>query len=275
MRKGYIKLLSPAKVNLGLWIKGKRPDGYHEILTVFHTIDLCDEVFIKEGPLRVETSTGIPMEENLVYKALLEFERTTGKPVEFSVFISKRIPEGAGLGGGSSNVAVVLKKVNELLGNPLSCEELSQIAGLVSSDAPFFLRGGTALGEGRGEKITPLDHLTLDITLVIPRVRCLTREVYSKVSQEDFRPEITSQEVLSLIKEGKFDMLENRLGDIACELYPEVGEVVRFLDHIGHKPLVSGSGSAVFYIGKPSPELERGARLRGWRVIETKSWLGV
>ncbi len=275
MEKGVIKLLSPAKVNLGLWIRGKRPDGYHEILTIFHAIDLCDEVFLKEGPLRVETSTGIPMQENLVYRALIEFQRITSKEVEFSVFINKKIPEGAGLGGGSSNVAVVLKKVNELLGSPLSLEELSELLGRVSSDAPFFLTGGTAIGEGRGEILTPVKNLNLNLTLVMPQLRCSTKEVYSHVREEHLEPDIDKEYVLSLLEEKRVDVFRNRLGEVACELYSQLGEVVRFLEHLGHKALVSGSGSAVFYIGKPSPELVRGARLRGWEVIEAKSWLGV
>ncbi len=267
--------LSPAKINLGLWLKDKRPDGFHEILTLFHTIDLCDEIYIKEGPLRVSTSSGIPQEENLVYKALIEFWRATGIFPEVSIHIIKRIPEGAGLGGGSSNVAVCLKAVNDMTGRPLNLEELAQLAGKISSDAPFFILGGTAVGEGRGEKLTPLTHLELEVTLIIPRVKCSTKKVYSQVKVEDLRKDITREYVIKLVQDGSLDRLENRLGDIACNLYPEVGEVVRFLRYLGYKPLVSGSGSAVFYIGVPSPEVELGARLRGWRVIRARSWLGV
>lgn len=253
---------------------GKRPDGFHEILTLFHAIDLCDEIVIKEGPLDVRTSTGIPMEENLVYKALLEFGRRSGEQIEFSVFIHKRIPEGSGLGGGSSNVAAVLKAVNELLGNPLEQEELVEIAGKVSSDAPFFFWGGTALGRGRGEVIERLEPLELKITLILPSVKSSTREVYSRVREEHFS-RVDVEKFLEALKEGRFEVLENRLGELASEIYPEVGEVVRFFRFLGLKPLVSGSGSAVFYIGDPPPELVKGARLRGWRVVETKSWLGV
>ena len=268
------RVLSPAKVNLGLWILGKRSDGYHEILTLFHAIDLCDEITIKEGPLDVRTSTGIPMEENLVYRALLELRRRVGREPEVSVFIQKRIPEGSGLGGGSSNVAVVLKAVNEMLGKPLDTEELREIAGLVSSDAPFFFEGGTAIGRGRGEIIEKVEPLDLRITLVIPPVKASTKEVYSSLREEHFSS-VDMDRIIEALREGRFDTLENRLGELACEIYPEIGEVVRFLRFLGLKPLVSGSGSAVFYIGKPSPELVRGARLRGWRVVETKSWPGV
>ena len=273
--KALSKILSPAKVNLGLWILGKRGDGYHNIITLFHEIDLCDEIVIGEGFLRVETSSGIPMEENLVYRALAEFQRRTGREVEFSIFINKRIPEGSGLGGGSSNVAVVLKEVNRLMGELLSEEELMEIAGTVSSDAPFFFRGGTQLGTGRGEVLKEIEHPELPITILIPSVRASTREVYSNVREEDLTPEVSPEEVVSFVEEGRYELLENKLGEVACRVYPEIGEALRFLEHLGFKALVSGSGSAVFYIGEPTPELEVGAKLRGWKVLKTKSRLGV
>ncbi|MCS7278012.1 MAG: 4-diphosphocytidyl-2C-methyl-D-erythritol kinase, partial [Aquificaceae bacterium] len=93
------RILSPAKLNLGLWLLGKRSDGYHEIFTIYHTVSVFDEIFIKEGPLKVETSTGIPMEKNLVYKGIRIMEKRLGKELNFQVYIKKNIPEGAGLGG--------------------------------------------------------------------------------------------------------------------------------------------------------------------------------
>lgn len=141
-----LRLLSPAKLNLGLWLLGKRPDGYHEIFTLYQAINLFDEVSIEEGNLNVQTSTGIPMEENLVYKALKAMEKLLGRELNFKIFIQKNIPEGGGLGGGSSNVATVLKAINQLLDIPLSEEDLQNIASKVSSDAPFFLMGSSAIG---------------------------------------------------------------------------------------------------------------------------------
>ena len=270
-----IRLFSPAKINLGLWVRGRRPDGFHEIATVFHTIDLGDEIFVEEGPLCVRTSSGIPMEENLVYKALLEFGARLGSVPELSVYIKKNVPEGAGLGGGSSNVATVLRVANELLGKPMSEEELMDVAASVSSDAPFFFIGGTALGTGRGEVLRKLKPLKLTITLVLPSVRSSTARVYSALHERHFSPNVDPDEIAKAVEEGRYEFLRNDLGELACVLYPEIGEVVRFLEHIGLRPLVSGSGSAVFYIGKPSAELRLGAKLRGWKVIEVRSWLGV
>ena len=266
--------MSPAKLNLGLWILGKRPDGYHDILTVFHTIDLCDEIEIREGELKVETDTVIPQEENFVFKALKEFERVLGRSLRFGVFIKKKIPIGAGLGGGSSNVATTLKVVNELLGDPLSLEELHTIALKVSSDAPFFLMGGTALGSGRGEKLRRLPHPKLTFTILLPQVHASTKVVYGAVEEKDMGG-MSEEELVNIVSKGRFERLENRLGEVACRVYPEIGEAVNFLRMLGLKPLVSGSGSAVFYIGDPFPEVEEEARVRGWKVIKTQSWLGV
>ena len=269
-----LKILSPAKVNLGLWIKGKRSDGYHDILTVFHAIDLCDEIIVREGPLKVKTSMGIPQEENLVYRALLEYRKITGLEVDFSIYINKRIPVGAGLGGGSSNAAVVLREVNRLLGNPLSPEELSEILSGISADSPFFLIGGTALAKGKGEVLKPLPHPQLTITLVIPEVGSNTGLVYSALRETEFGvPE--EKELIDAIERGDFSFLENPLGKRAMEVYPQIGEVYRFLEFTGIKPLVSGSGSAVFYIGKADQKVIAGAKARGWKVFEVKSWPGV
>ena len=270
-----LKVLSPAKVNLGLWVLGKRPDGYHNIFTVFHAVDLCDEVFLEEGPLEVSMNLPIPQEDNLVYKALLELSRRVGEEIGVRVKINKRIPPGSGLGGGSSNVATVLRAVNEMLSLGLEEEELKEIASLVSSDASFFLVGGTAVGRGRGERLQPLEDLNLKMTILVPDVQASTRRVYACLREEDMTPDLKEEEIIKALREGNFNVLENRLGEVACRLYPEIGEALRFLRSLGKKPLVSGSGSAVFYIGSKTPEVEKGALLRGWRVFEVRSWLGV
>lgn len=265
------KFISPAKLNLGLWILGKRPDGYHEIFTIYQAISLWDEIYVKEGPLKVETSIGIPQEENLVYKALMELQKVTGKEIEVSVYIQKRIPVGGGLGGGSSNVATVLKAVNQLLGLSLSQEELAYVAGKVSSDAPFFLWGGSAIGEGRGEKITPVELPHAVFTVIYPGVSVSTRWVYRHVGQEELTDRVDSDKIISLLKEGRWEVLENALGRLAARLVPAVGEVVRFLEDLGYRGLVSGSGACVFYVGRLDERVREGAHLRGWRVFEVES----
>ncbi len=260
-------LRSPAKVNLGLWVLGKRPDGYHEILTVYREIPLYDEIILKEGVLRVETSTGIPQEENLVYRGLLEYSRLTGLEVPFSVYILKRIPAGGGLGGGSSNLAVVLRRVNELLGKPLSDDEMLELLSSLSSDAPFFFLGGTAVGSGRGERLERVEcRLRGRLTLLIPRVSSSTARVYSALRREHFTPPQEAREKVKRVLAGETEAVENVLGEVARELYPEVEEVCRFVEYFGFRPIVSGSGSSVFFFGEPPAQMLAGARARGWRV---------
>lgn len=266
-----IKLLSPAKINLGLWVIGKRPDGYHEIITLFREIPLYDEIILREGVLNVETNVDIPKEENYVYKGLIEFQRITGLEIPFSVYIHKRIPVGSGLGGGSSNLAVVLKKINEIFGNPLAEEELIELVGNISADAPFFIFGGTAIGRGKGNVLQPVEcELSGDITLVIPSVSSETRKVYGSLEEEDYVLESYAEEKIREILKGNKEAIENILGEKAKELYPEIGEVCRFLEYLGFKPFVSGSGSSVFFFGKTPKELKIAARGRNWKVFELR-----
>ncbi len=270
-----MKVKSYAKVNLGLWVLGKRPDGYHEIFTIFHEIDLHDDIEISEGPPKVETfPVKIPQEENLVWKGLKLMENMIGKKLEFSVKIRKRIPLGGGLGGGSSNLAYTLKAVNELLNEPLSEGELKKLVSNISSDGPFFLLGGTAVGRGRGEILEPLEHLSLKLTLVVPKVTVSTGKVYSSLKESDFSNPPPLEDLLDSIVRGG-DLLENRLGDVACRLYPQVGEVVEFLKEMGKKPLVSGTGASVFFLGEAQKELIEGATQKGWKVIKCISRPGV
>jgi len=260
-------LRSPAKVNLGLWVIGKRPDGYHEILTLYREIPLYDEIILREGVLRVETSTGIPQEENLVYKGLVEYSRLTGLEVPFSVYITKRIPAGGGLGGGSSNLATVLKRINELLGKPMSDEELLELLSSLSSDAPFFFFGGTAVGRGRGEKLERVENtIRTKLTLIIPSVSSNTARVYSFLREEHFTPLREAEEKLKRVLMGELEAVENVLGTLARELYPEIEEVCRFVEFSGFRAIVSGSGSSVFFFGEPPQEMLIGAMARGWKV---------
>ncbi|WPM32934.1 4-(cytidine 5'-diphospho)-2-C-methyl-D-erythritol kinase [Hydrogenobacter sp. T-2] len=267
-----LRLLSPAKLNLGLWLLGKRPDGYHEVFTIYQAITLFDEIFIQEGPLNVETSTGIPMEENLVYKAIKSMEELLGEELSFRVFIQKNIPEGAGLGGGSSNVATVLRALNQLLGNPLSLRELHEIASSVSSDAGFFLMGGSAIGRGRGEVLEKIELPSMVFTLIYPGVKCSTAYVYSMVKEDILTENIEGDKIIDCLRAGDLSLLQNKLGELAGELYPEVGEVLRFLRGLGKVALVSGSGSSVFYVGETTQEVELACKARGWKLYRVESY---
>ncbi|NPA32738.1 MAG: 4-(cytidine 5'-diphospho)-2-C-methyl-D-erythritol kinase [Aquificae bacterium] len=267
-----IKILSPAKINLGLWVLGKREDGYHELITIFKQIPLCDEITLTEGKTEVLTDPPIPQEKNIVYKGLLEFEKLTGIKPKVRVFIKKNIPPGSGLGGGSSNLASTLSVVNELHNTPLTKKELKSLLSRLSSDAPFFLEGGVALASGKGDILKPVkDSLPRDITLVIPPVSCSTPLVYANVKPRHYTPKEEALAKAERVLSGDTDAIENVLGEIASELFPPLGDVLAKLRKLGMKPYVSGSGSCVYTFSPVSPELLELAKRENWKVFRLKT----
>jgi len=267
-------ILSPAKVNIGLWITGKRPDGYHEIFTLFHTIDYYDRVIISPSNFQKITITNpsIDPKKNTITQTLEKFEEWTGIKPEVDILVEKNIPVGAGLGGGSSNAATVLKYINELYNQPLTEDEIFQLASTIGADVPFFLKGGFAIGEGIGEKLRFIEKRhTKEIFIIYPNIQISTADVYAKITPEI----LTKKEEIHIIDSllGDFDKLfeavENRLGGIVEESYIEVKEVLNTLKYLGYKPLVSGSGSSVFAVGRPTAEVKKICKLKGWKLIET------
>jgi 4-diphosphocytidyl-2-C-methyl-D-erythritol kinase len=167
-----------AKINLGLVVGTIRPDGKHEVETVLQAIDLHDDVALEAADgLAVEGFA----EDTLVREALTALARATGVAVAWSVWIEKRIPVAAGLGGGSSDAATALRLANELLGGPLRREDLHTVAAGVGSDVPFFLDGGAQLATGSGTELRALDLPTdYAVLLVVPedRTKDSTAAVY-------------------------------------------------------------------------------------------------
>lgn len=252
-------LPSYAKINWGLWLLGRLPDGYHEIFTPIQKISFADLVRVRpSSTLRVETSNGIPQEENFVYKGLLLFAEKTGIEPHFEVYIEKRIPVGGGLGGGSSNLATVLDFVNRYFDSPLTREELVELLAQISSDAPAFLCDGLALVRGRGERVECLNlppFRGIEITLLVPEnISSPTGAVYSRTEPSMF----VSEKEVSLLREELlkgdpkefFERAQNPLGEIFLKLHPEVEEDIDFLQKVCYKKfLVSGSGSSLWTVG--------------------------
>lgn len=167
-----VKLPSPAKVNLSLRVLGKREDGFHAVETRMCPISLADEVTVVlksggETELTCSDATIPTNESNLALKALRAYERHLGRESAWQIHLEKRVPHGAGLGGGSSNAAAVLQAANELSGTPFSARELSAIAAEIGSDVPFFLHGKTCDATGRGEVVTPVEHFPWRLPLVL------------------------------------------------------------------------------------------------------------
>src|SRR5687768_15702155 len=177
-----------AKLNLSLLVLGKRPDGYHELRTVFQTISLHDTLVIEYAAARatrIEVDSSIDIPNNLVARAalLVLAEMRTSARVHFA--LTKRIPMGGGLGGGSSDAAAVLLALPALARRPVSFERLSALASELGSDVPFFLHGGTALGLGRGHEIYALSPARARHVLVnVPPVAVQTADAYRALDRE-------------------------------------------------------------------------------------------
>jgi len=154
-----LKILAPAKINLHLQITSKRNDGYHNLISLFQMISLYDEIIIKkidESSIIINGKFDFPTEDNLIYKAASWMKQTFNIKGGFSISCIKNIPQGAGLGGGSSDAAATLMGINSLLGLNLKNDLLKKGALEFGSDVPFFLGSPTAIAEGRGEKLTPV-----------------------------------------------------------------------------------------------------------------------
>ncbi len=249
---------SPAKVNLSLWVKGKRPDGYHEIITVMHTIGLNDFLYFLPSDrfeLSIRGTQTLPLgKSNLITKAVKAFEEATGIKARVKIQLEKVIPVGAGLGGGSSNAAATLKGLNKIYGEPLKEEELKQVASQIGSDVPFFIKGGLAVAYGKGEKLKHYGRANFKVLLVYPGFQCFTEEVYKELPK--IKREITVEEaeklIISPLITGKIkELKENMVNDLQESRAPcieKVKEVKIRLEELGFKTLMSGSGSSVFSV---------------------------
>lgn len=179
-----IALRAPAKLNLSLRVLGKRPDGYHEIETLFERIDLADGLIVEEDPQALRLTCTEPTlscgEDNLILRAARLLRQAAGSSRGARIHLVKRIPIASGLGGGSSDAAAALTGLNRLWKLGLRTEQLSALGAQVGSDVPFFFEEAPfAIGRGRGERCEPLETATrLSHVLVIPDVRLSTREVY-------------------------------------------------------------------------------------------------
>lgn len=263
-----VRVPAYAKLNLGLRVLYRRPDGYHELRTVFQTISLADSLEIAFTPAqstRIEIEGPLDIADNLVGLAC----RLTLEAIEIHADVrfklKKEIPMGAGLGGGSSDAAAVLLALPVLCGRILQPERLAAIAAEIGSDVPFFLHGGTALGLGRGEELYPLpDRPSRRGLLVVPPVHSSTAEAYRDLSptltsirlqnklfkfqQEIWQQEIRRHKIKQRSTEGDVAAVdENDFEEVVFARHPELKQIKERLCHFGAKPAaMTGSGSAVF-----------------------------
>jgi 4-diphosphocytidyl-2-C-methyl-D-erythritol kinase len=257
----HIRLRSPAKINLFLEPLRKRPDGYHEIVTVMQTIDLCDEVAIELCGGADAGSEGIVVEcehpdvpagpENLVWRAARAFSDEKAVESGIRVRLMKRIPVGAGLGGGSSDAAITLLGLNELAGRPLSRRRLVRLGVGLGSDVPFFLYGGTALCRGRGERVRVLKAAPpFWVVLVMPPISVSTAAVYERLNLRLTNRHYVRRMLRSIngsdVQE-LFRSLYNGLAETVFAGHPSLGSLWKEVVGEGLPyPQLSGSGSTLY-----------------------------
>ena len=268
-RRARVRAL--AKINLDLRVLGKRPDGYHEIRTIFQTISLGDTLEITYTPGRktsIELSDALNIPDNLVTKAArlaMDAMRATGR-VEMR--LTKRIPMGAGLGGGSSDAAAVLLGLPPLARRRLSLPKLSELGRELGSDVPFFLMGGTAAGIGRGTELFPLQDAPAHAgVLVAPGVHVNTAQAY-----RDLSPRLTSESQQNKIVSfqshtfgwGREEPFENDFETVVFEQHKSLARWKKRLERVGARvALMTGSGSALFGLFETATEASRAMHLLG------------
>lgn len=262
-----LRVRSLAKINLDLRVLHKRADGFHELRTIFQTISLGDtlEMEYQPGRTRLELQSNVDISDNIVLKAarrVLSATRSTGR---VGFVLKKRIPLGAGLGGGSSNAAAVLLGLPALLGKPLPITRLWELASELGSDVPFFLLGGTALGMGRGTEIYPLpDSRNRPIVLITPEIFSSTGEAYRALQRKP-KDEIAVNKKLDDFQWVSWQVSSQFVNDfepVVFRRHPQLKSIKGKLEQFGARPaLMSGSGSSVFGVFE-NPESQK--RAESW-----------
>lgn len=236
-----------SKLNLALRVGPIRSDGYHPVESLMAELsDPHDRLDVRRADRRRVLCAGIDERDNLVWSALDVLATATGRPLALEVEIEKGIPAGAGLGGGSSDAAAVLRAARELCDLPLDDDALEEIATEVGSDVPFFVRGGTQWARGRGEDLGPADRLAFHALVCFRGPPLATSSVYARFDAIDppvrhrrRRPPVDDPAALA-------DWAHNDLWPAARQLRPDLGDLAAELEDAGAvSSLLCGSGAAV------------------------------
>jgi 4-diphosphocytidyl-2-C-methyl-D-erythritol kinase len=288
-----LQLAAPAKLNLWLRVLGRRADGYHEIETVMHAIALHDRIVAAPAPqgiaLRVVEAAGggmaVPADaSNLAWRAAELFLARTGRGRGLRLHVTKRIPAGGGLGGGSSDAAATLRLANALSGSPLAPAELHELAVQLGADVAFFLRGGTQLARGIGERLQACPQpAAAHFVLVLPPFGTSTAAVYktlaARLTGAMRAPSMHGHEVAALEGREACAGSGNDLAAAAYELHPELARLHSQLTACGRGELrLSGSGATLFAMfatarqaDEAAAALQPVAAARGARLLRTQS----
>ncbi|MBI4187559.1 MAG: 4-(cytidine 5'-diphospho)-2-C-methyl-D-erythritol kinase [Chloroflexi bacterium] len=272
-----LTVLAPAKINLTLEVLAKREDGFHEIRSVIQTAGLCDRLRF-ESAENLEIKCDMPgwvAEESLVSRAARRLQQAAGCSEGARIEVEKRLPLMSGLGGDSSDAAATLRGLNRLWGLGLPLEKLVELASGLGSDVPFFVYGGTALIEGRGEKVTPLPPPpTAWIMLVVPAVPRLpgkTAQLYASLSASHFTDGRITGRLAAEIRAGRQiepSLLFNTFENVAFARFSELGTYREHMVKVGAADVhLAGSGPTLFtLVHEKSRAEELYLRLRQQRL---------
>ena len=275
-----VTLPAYAKINLYLDVIGKRPNGYHDVVTVMQSVSLCDTLTVtktaREG-VSLDTGGVLPTDgSNLIVRAANAYFAASGAPFGVDIVLEKRIPMAAGMGGGSADAAATLKALNTLDGMRFSTERLAEIGAAIGADVPFCVRGGTCLCEGIGEVMTPI-KTTLDTALVVAMggEGVSTPEAFAALDARyrnfaDFSPDRTPKALIGALQSGSLSdtvsALFNRFEEVVEPVRPAVAKIKKSLLANGALAAqMSGSGPSVFGIF----ESEKAARQAAEHLIRT------
>jgi 4-diphosphocytidyl-2-C-methyl-D-erythritol kinase len=273
-----IQVLSPAKVNLFLYVLRRRADGYHDLFSLMCRIGLYDEILLNPAAAAITlqcSDPSLPVDDgNLAVRAARRFYEALGRSGGVKIHLTKRIPIGAGLGGGSSNAASVLLGLNHLYDAPLSLDRLTAIGRSLGADVPFFLFQSPALASGIGDQLEAFTGIPSQTALVVsPLFTVSTRMVYQNLNLRLTNPQ--KRPTRAHLKKTEFIPalhLYNDLEAVTLALHPELDTVKKLLiDRGAQGALMSGSGPSVFGLF-PDPAAARKASdalptNRGWRLF--------
>jgi 4-diphosphocytidyl-2-C-methyl-D-erythritol kinase len=265
---------APAKLNLCLHVTGRRADGYHALQTVFQIIDLCDQLSFEIDPsgavARIDDGSAapgplaaVPSEQDLVVRAARALQAASGTPLGARIRVRKRIPIGGGLGGGSSDAATTLRALDALWDTRLGLHELARLGLALGADVPLFVHGRSAVGEGVGERLTPVELPPRWFLVIHPGVAVPTREVFQA-------PGLRRDAPLQSIRELLAGPGRNDCEPVVRARFPEVAEALDWLEREAPARL-TGTGSCLFATFGTAAQAERIAgrvpdRWRAWVV---------
>ncbi len=256
-----------AKLNISLDVAEKRDDGFHDMVMVMQTVSLFDELrIVPNGSGRITASCDLSFipgdERNLAVRAALCFLEALGKTGQgLHIVVKKHIPVGAGMGGGSSDAAAVLRALNRMYGKPFSVTELETLAGQVGSDVPFCVAGGTTLATGRGEKLKALSPLPPCVFVICkPSFSISTPELFNKLDKTSLRNHPDTAGLLHALEQGELTELSRRMynvfEDVNDRRFRAVSEIKGILlDHGALGAVMTGTGSSTFGVFPPDSDV--------------------